>query len=342
MQFIRSEKILVTGVCGQDGAYLAASLLLEGYHVTGLTRKLTRESTWRLDRLGITNLIDIRQLDITDQSSITELIRTENFVEIYNLSAQSSVAASWNSPVSTAVTNSLGTLYMIEAIRNFSPITKFFQASSSEMYGSVGEKSNSNLNIFNPTSPYGISKVFAHQMVINYREAYNLHFCCGILYGHESPLRSEAFVTKKITSGLVSIKLGSKDTLSLGNINVERDWGYAPEYVEGMKMITRHSTPDDFVLATGQTTSVKNFVNKAAEALEIQLEWQGSEINEIAIDRKTGDKVVQINPSYYRSSEVTSQCGSPEQAHQILGWKALTDVTGLAEIMIKADYDRLT
>jgi GDPmannose 4,6-dehydratase len=335
------KKVLITGICGQDGAYLAASLISEGYHVIGLTRKLLKGSTWRLDYFRLTESIEIREVDQTDQSNITQLIRTEKFVEIYNLSAQSSVAASWDDPVATSMVNSLSTLYIIEAIKNFSPMTKLFQASTSEMYGSSHDSVAGEKNNIDPKSPYGVSKAFSHQMVVNYREAYDLKFCCGILYGHGSPLSGIEFVIRKISNSLAAIKLGSSEVLRLGNIDVKRDWGYALEYVEGMKMMLRHPISDDFVLATGQTTSVRSFVNYAAEALELQLEWSGAGLNEIAVDRKTGRTVVQIDPRFYRPLEMASHCGLPGKAHLILGWRAQTDAKSLAQIMIKADYDRL-
>lgn len=335
------KKALITGICGQDGAYLAQSLLNEGYKVIGLTRRSSLDHMGRLRVLNLDTKIDIRSIDMTEQYAIFELIQLESFDEIYNLAAQSFVGASWDTPIATTMTNSLGPLYILEAIKRFSPHTKLYQASSSEMFGLTQEPIQDEDTKLYPRSPYGVSKVFAHQMLINYRESFKIHACSGILFNHESPLRGLEFVTKKITRTLAKIKLGADEILNLGNIDVKRDWGYAPEYVEGMKLMLRYNIPDDYVLATGKTTSVREFVNFASQSLNLELEWDGIGLDEVARDKVSGKTIVQINEYLYRPAEVDLLMGSSQKANANLGWMAKTGVDELAEIMVKYDFDEL-
>ena len=335
------KKAFITGITGQDGAYLASALLAEGYHVTGSSRKLDDNFAWRLKSLNIFDVIDIRQINLTDQHEVEDLIRFEKYDEVYNLASQSSVALSWELPISTTMANSVAVLYLLEAIKLHSPETKLFQASSSEILGSVNESTFGDHSSFDPTNPYAVSKVYSHHMLNLYRQAFGLRFCSAILFNHESPLRGENFLTRKITTALAEIKMGSERILELGDLNAQRDLGYAPEYVHGIQSIMQASKPDDFELATGTLTSVRQFIDYTAEALDLRLEFHGSELNEVAIDRDTGKTVLQVNSKFYRPGDRGHRTSTDTKAKTILNWQPQTSTRELAHIMAKADYDRL-
>lgn len=334
------KKAFVTGVCGQDGAYLANLLLSKGYHVIGGTRRSSLDYTFRLRELGIAADVEIRTFDITDQYNVYQTIEKGQFDEVYNLAAQSFVGASWELPVQTTMVDAIGPLYLLDAIRRYSPKTKYYQASTSEMYGLIKEPIQNELTPFYPRSPYGVAKLYAHSLTVNYRESFDLFACSGILFNHESPLRGEEFVTKKISMALGRIKKGSNEKLFLGNLEATRDWGYAKEYVEGMWLMLQQESPDDYVLATGKTTSVRDFVNSCANALEINLEWTGDGLNTKGIDLDSGREIIAIDPSFYRPAEVDVLLGNPGKALRELGWKAKVNVDELAKIMSIYDFER--
>lgn len=335
------KKALITGVLGQDGAYLAQLLLNKGYEVVGGARRSSLDEMYRLRKLGIQEQVKMINFDLTDTFNVYDVVTTGQFDEIYNLAAQSFVGASWDLPLQTTQVDAIGPLLLLDAIKRSSPHTKFYQASTSEMFGLVQEEIQKETTPLYPRSPYGVAKQFAHSMTVNYRESYGLHASSGILFNHESPLRGREFVTKKITRQLCEIKLGMRKQITLGNLDAKRDWGFAKEYVEGMWLMLQQQEPDDYVLATGKTTKVRTFLESAANELDFSLVWEGQGINEVGIDSKTGKKIVSIDEKYYRPAEVDVLLGDPSKAKKALGWKPHTDVRELANIMVKFDLAEL-
>jgi len=343
------KKALITGITGQDGSYLAEFLLHKGYEVHGLIRRSSTISTWRIEHLYnnpevLNKKLFLHYGDLTDLSNLIEILRKIEPDEIYNLAAQSHVKVSFEIPIVTAETDALGTLKILEAIRilGLERNVKFYQASTSELYGKVQEIPQNENTPFYPRSPYGVAKLYAFWIVKNYREAYNIFACNGILFNHESPRRGINFVTRKITLELCRIKLGLKNTaLELGNLDAKRDWGYAPEYVEGMWLMLQQSEPDDYVLATGETHSVREFVEEAARLLEYEIEWKGNGIDEKGYDKNTGQLLVKVNPRYFRPTEVDILIGDYSKAQKKLGWNPKVKFKELIKIMIEADLKRL-
>ena len=332
---------LITGVSGQDGAYLSKLLLKKGYRVIGGERRSASGSLWRLKDLNIENDVEITDFELSEFTNIYRTIEKYKPNEIYNLAAQSFVGASFEMPTMTSDITGLGVSRILEAIRQINPGIKFYQASSSEMFGKVSETPQTENTPFYPRSPYGIAKLFGHWMTINYKEAYNIFACSGILFNHESPLRGEQFVTKKITMGLSKIKLGLIEYLELGNLDSKRDWGYAGDYVEAMYLMLQNDKPDNYVISTGETFSVKDFINTSCNELQIDIEWQGSGIDETAIDKKTGKSIIRINPKFYRPTEVDLLLGNSTKAKKMLKWKPKTNFYELVSEMIEYDYNKL-
>lgn len=333
------KKALITGVAGQDGAYLAQLLLSKGYHVTGSIRRNSLDELERLRQIGIAEKIETVTMELSDTNSITRVIRDGGFDEIYNLAAQSFVAASWDQPIFTSDVNAMGVVRLLDAIRTFSPQTRFYQASTSEMFGRVRDIPQTELTAFHPRSPYGAAKAYGHYITMNYRESFGLHASSGILFNHESPLRGPEFVTRKITLGLARIATGEDHVIELGNLNAKRDWGFAGDYVEGMWRMLQQPEGDDYVLATGVTSTIRDFINLAAEALDFNLEWAGADEAETATDKKTGKQIIAINPQFYRPAEVELLIGDATKAREKLGWSATTSIAELAAMMAKSDYD---
>jgi GDPmannose 4,6-dehydratase len=338
-----SKTALITGASGQDGAYLARLLLEKGYRVLGAVRRTAAPRMTRLIELGIENdveLIDFELIELTNMMRALERARPD---EIYNLAAQSFVALSFEQPIYTAEIDALGVSRLLEAIRTVNPKLRFYQASTSEMFGKVSDadKPQDEDTPFHPRSPYGVSKLFAHWLTINYRESYGFFGACGILFNHESPLRGREFVTRKITAGLAEVKHGRRDALELGNLDARRDWGFAGDYVQGMWQMLQQSKPDDYVLATGATNSVRHFVELAAASLDFAIEWTGAGAQERAIDRKSGRTIVRIDPQHYRPAEVDVLIGDPSKAKRLLGWSASTTLPQLVTLMSEADDRRV-
>lgn len=336
------KRALITGIRGQDGAYLAKLLLEKGYKVYGADRRSGDFSNWRLKELGIEKDIEYVYMDLLEFSNIFRVIEKISPDEVYNLAAQSFVGVSFEQPILTSEVDAIGVLRILEALRTVKPDTRFYQASTSEMYGKVQEIPQTEKTPFYPRSPYGVAKVFGHWITVNYREAYNMYACSGILFNHESPLRGIEFVTRKITYTLAEIKYGLADKLILGNLDAKRDWGYAPEYVEGMWLMLQQDKPDDFVLATGETHTVREFVEKAAEVAGFDIQWEGEGINTKAIDRKTGKIIVEVSPEFYRPAEVDILIGNPQKAKEKLGWEPKTKFEELVRIMMEADLKRVS
>lgn len=335
-----AKKALVTGITGQDGAYLSQLLLGKGYEVFGTYRRSSSPKFWRLEELGIERQINLEMMELTDSASVNDLVRRIQPDEIYNLAAQSFVPASFQQPHYTGDLDGIAVGRMLEAVRTQAPQARFYQASTSEMYGKVQAIPQSEDTPFYPRSPYGVAKLYGHWIVVNYRESYDLFACSGILFNHESPLRGEEFVTRKITDGFARIELGLLDHLELGNLDAKRDWGFAGDYVEGMWRMLQADAADDYVLATGVTSSIRRFAELAAAALGHELEWQGEGVNETGIDRKTGKVWVKINPDYYRPAEVDLLLGDPAKAKAKLGWIHTYTLEQLVEQMVKADLRR--
>ncbi|MCY0387552.1 GDP-mannose 4,6-dehydratase [Robbsia sp. Bb-Pol-6] len=337
-----SKTAIITGITGQDGAYLAQLLLGKGYTVYGTYRRTSSVNFWRMDELGITQDANLHlvEYDLTDLSSSIRLLQNTGATEIYNLAAQSFVGVSFDQPITTAEITGVGPLHLLEAIRIVNPKIRFYQASTSEMFGKVQEIPQVESTPFYPRSPYGVAKLYAHWMTVNYRESYDIFGTSGILFNHESPLRGREFVTRKITDSIAKIKLGKLDKLELGNLDAKRDWGFAKEYVEGMWRMLQAEVADTFVLATNRTETVRDFVTLAASAVDIELGWQGSAENETAVDTKTGKQIVSINPKFYRPAEVELLIGNPEKAKNVLGWEPSTGLEQLCKMMVEADIRR--
>lgn len=336
------KKAIVTGITGQDGAYLAELLLEKGYEVYGAYRRTSSVNFWRIESLNIHNHTNLHlvEYDLTDLSNSIRLISSINPDEVYNLAAQSFVGVSFEQPVTTANITGIGAVHLLEAIRIVNPKIKFYQASTSEMFGKVQEIPQTESTPFYPRSPYGVAKLYAHWMTINYRESYNIFACSGILFNHESPLRGKEFVTRKITDSVAKIKLGQLDCLELGNLDAKRDWGFAKEYVEGMYLMLQADIPDTYVLSTNRTETVRNFVIMAFKSVNIELEFQGKDENEIAIDKATGKTVVKVNPQFYRPAEVDLLIGDAKKAKENLQWEAKCTLEELCDMMVQEDLTR--
>jgi GDPmannose 4,6-dehydratase len=335
---------LVTGITGQDGAYLARLLLAKGYVVHGVKRRSSSFNTGRIEDIYQDPHIDDPRLilhfgDLTDSTNLIRIIQETQPDEVYNLAAQSHVAVSFETPEYTANADAVGTLRLLEAIRilKLERKTRFYQASTSELYGKVQEVPQSETTPFYPRSPYAAAKLYAYWIVVNYREAYGMHASNGILFNHESPMRGETFVTRKITRAAAAIRLGKQDRLYLGNLDAKRDWGHAEEYVRGMWMMLQQDEPDDYVLATGETTAVRTFVEWAFSDAGFSLGWRGSGVDEKGYDTTTGRCLVEVDPRYFRPTEVDLLIGDPTKAHMKLGWKHERSARDLAREMVTED-----
>ena len=336
------KKAIITGVGGQDGAYLARYLIDLGYEVYGGYRRAVSPNFWRLNELGILNEPNFHlvEFELTDPFNILSVVNEIRPEEIYNLAAHSFVGVSFKEPFHTASATGIGALNILEAIKTVDKSIKFYQASTSEMFGKVQAVPQSETTPFYPRSPYGVAKLYAHFITVNYQESYDIFASSGILFNHESPLRGLEFVTRKITNTAAKIALKKAKALELGNLDAKRDWGYAKEYVEGMHAMLQAPAPDTFVLATGVTTTVRDFVKLSFEALDIGIKFEGEGINEVGLNDK-GDVIVKINPAFFRPAEVDLLIGDASKAKQKLGWSAKTDLKGLCDMMIKADLRRI-
>jgi GDPmannose 4,6-dehydratase len=334
---------LITGVSGQDGSYLCELLLEKGYDIYGIDRRTSQFNRSRIEKtrekaIARGQTFELLYGDISDFSSICRIFAKCKPTEVYNLAAQSHVAISFEEPEYTTDVNALGVLRLLEAIRYFcGPECRLFQASTSELFGNATSSPQTEETPFRPRSPYGIAKLYAYWMVHNYREQYGMYACNGILYNHESPRRGENFVTRKITYSLARIRAGLQQTLSLGNIDALRDWGYAPEYVEGMWRMLQAEKADDYILASGRTYTVRDFIEKSALVAGFDIDWQGSGVNEIGIDKKSGKTIVTIDPKFYRPVEECVLCGDPSKAKEKLGWVPSTSLDKIVEKMMEAD-----
>lgn len=344
------KKALITGITGQDGAYLAELLLSKGYEVHGVKRRSSSFNTSRIDHLyedphKKDAKLHLHYGDLTDSTNLIRLVQEIRPDEIYNLGAMSHVHVSFDSPEYTANADAVGTLRLLEAIRicGLSKTCRFYQASTSELYGLVQETPQKETTPFYPRSPYGVAKMYAYWITINYREAYGMYACNGILFNHESPIRGETFVTRKITMAAAAISLGKQETLFLGNLDAKRDWGYAKEYVEGMWLMLQQDKADDFVLATGKTIPVREFVEMSFKHAGISIEWQGEQgtVNEIGINKETGKTIIKVDPEYFRPTEVELLVGDPSKAKEKLGWEPKTSIEELAKLMIESDLKQM-
>ena len=335
-------KAIVTGITGQDGAYLAQLLLEKGYTVYGTYRRTSSVNFWRIEELGVAQHPNLHlvEYDLTDLSSSIRLLQSTEATEVYNLAAQSFVGVSFDQPLTTAEITGMGAVNLLEAIRIVNPKVRFYQASTSEMFGKVQEIPQIESTPFYPRSPYGVAKLYAHWMTINYRESYDIFGASGILFNHESPLRGREFVTRKITDSVAKIKQGKLDLLELGNMDAKRDWGFAKEYVEGMWRMLQADEPDTFVLATNRTETVRDFVSLAFKAADIDVQWQGQGESEQALDAASGKVLVRVNPKFYRPAEVELLIGSAAKAKEVLGWEPKTSLEELCRMMVEADLRR--
>lgn len=333
---------IVTGITGQDGAYLAQLLLDKDYTVYGTFRRTSSVNFWRIEELEIAGhpKLHLVEYDLTDLSASIRLLQKTGATEIYNLAAQSFVGVSFEQPITTAEITGIGAVNLLEAIRIVNPAIRFYQASTSEMFGKVQAVPQTESTPFYPRSPYGIAKLYAHWMTINYRESYDIFASSGILFNHESPLRGREFVTRKITDSFAKIRQGKLDMFELGNMDAKRDWGYAKEYVEGMWLMLQAEHPDTFVLATNHTKTVRDFVSMAGRAAGFELDWHGAAENEVGVDKKSGKTLVRVNPKFYRPAEVELLIGNPAKAKQVLGWAPATTLEQLCQMMVEADLRR--
>lgn len=333
---------LITGISGQDGAYLAELLLEKGYKVYGTYRRTSSVNFWRIEELGIQNHPNLHlvEYDLTDLGSTLALVGKTQPDEIYNLAAQSFVGVSFEQPTTTAQITGVGALNVLEAIRLLNPKIRFYQASTSEMFGKVQAIPQIEETPFYPRSPYGVAKLYAHWMTVNYRESYGIFASSGILFNHESPLRGREFVTRKITDSVAKIKLGKLDCLELGNLDAKRDWGYAKEYVEGMWRMLQVEESDTYVLATNRTETVRDFVAMAFKGAGIDVEFKGKDLEEVAVDTASGNTVMRINPRFHRPAEVDLLIGNPAKAKAKLGWEPKTSLEELCQMMVRADLGR--
>jgi GDPmannose 4,6-dehydratase len=337
-----TKTAIITGVTGQDGAYLTELLLEKGYKVIGTYRRTSSVNFWRLEFLGVSQHpnLELVDYDLTDLSNSIRLLEKYQPDEVYNLAAQSFVGVSFEQPITTAEITGVGPLNLLEAIRIVNKNIRFYQASTSELYGKVQAIPQDEKTPFYPRSPYAVAKLFAHWSVVNYRESYGIFASSGILFNHESPLRGLEFVTRKITDKVAKISLGDETPLELGNIDAKRDWGFAKEYVEGMWRMLQHDTPDTFVLATNETHTVRSFVEWAFKAVNISIEWKGAEADEKGYHAETGQLLVQINPKFYRPAEVELLIGDYTKAETVLGWKPQTSVEQLCKMMVESDVEK--
>ena len=340
------KKALITGITGQDGSYLVELLLEKGYEVHGIIRRSSSFNTGRIDHLYNNPEIQGKRMflhygDVTDTSNLNRLLEKIEPDEIYNLAAQSHVKVSFEIPEYTAEVDAIGTLRFLDAIRETGLRTRFYQASTSELFGKVQEVPQTEKTPFYPRSPYGVAKLYGYWIIINYREAYGLYACNGILFNHESPRRGETFVTRKISLAAARIKLGLQEKLTVGNMNAKRDWGYAPEYCEGMWRMLQQDKPEDFLLATGETHSVKEFIDTVFSELDMDLVWKGEKEKEVGLFKKDGRVCVEVDPRYYRPTEVELLIGNPAKAKEKLGWMPKTTFRDLATMMAKADFEKV-
>jgi GDPmannose 4,6-dehydratase len=333
---------IVTGITGQDGAYLAELLLEKGYTVYGTYRRTSTVMFWRIEELGIDKHPNLHRVeyDLTDPGSTIRLLEKSEATEVYNLAAQSFVAVSFDQPITTGKITGLGALNMLEAIRIVNPKIRFYQASTSEMFGKVQQVPQTEQTPFYPRSPYGVAKLYAHWMTVNYRESYGIFGTSGILFNHESPLRGLEFVTRKITDGIAKVRLGKQEMLELGNLDAKRDWGYAKDYVEGMWRMLQTKSPDTYVLASGRTETVRDSVTMACKAAQIEIAFEGEGEQERGIDVATGKTIVRVNPRFYRPAEVDLLIGNSEKAGRELGWKPKTTLEELCRMMVEVDLIR--
>ena len=333
---------IITGITGQDGAYLAQLLLDKGYVVYGAYRRTASLNFWRIEELGIADHPNLKlvEYDLTDLSASIRLLQRTEATEVYNLAAQSFVGVSFDQPLTTAEITGIGPVNLLEAIRIVNPAIRFYQASTSEMFGKVQAVPQREDTPFYPRSPYGVAKLYAHWMTINYRESYGIFGTSGILFNHESPLRGQEFVTRKITDSIAKIKLGKQGVVELGNMDAKRDWGFAKDYVDGMWRMLQADEPDSFVLATNRTETVRDFVSLACKAADIAIEWKGSGEDEHAIDLNNGKVIVRVNPKFYRPAEVELLIGDPSKAKEKLGWEPKTSLEELCQMMVDADLRR--
>ncbi len=336
------KKAIITGITGQDGAYLAELLLEKGYEVYGTYRRTSSVNFWRMEELGIQDHKNLHlvEYDLTDQSNSIRMVMDIQPDEIYNLAAQSFVGVSFDQPLATAHITGLGCVHLLEAIRIVNPKIRFYQASTSEMFGEVQEIPQKESTPFYPRSPYGAAKLYAHWMVINYRESYGIFAASGILFNHESPLRGREFVTRKITDSVAKIKLGKLDCMELGNMDAKRDWGFAKDYVEGMYLMLQADKPDTYILATNRTETVRDFVTMAFKGAGIEVIFEGTGEDEVAKDKATGKTVVKVNPKFYRPAEVEILIGNPQKAKDDLGWEPKCTLEELCAMMVKEDMRR--
>ncbi|MBU2049748.1 MULTISPECIES: GDP-mannose 4,6-dehydratase [Stenotrophomonas] len=336
------KSAVITGISGQDGAYLAQLLLEKGYKVYGTYRRTSSVNFWRIEELGIEKHPNLHLVehDLQDLGSSIRLLQDSQATEVYNLAAQSFVGVSFDQPVLTAQITALGALNLLEAIRAVNPKIRFYQASTSEMFGLVQQVPQTEDTSFYPRSPYGVAKLYAHWMTVNYRESYDMFASSGILFNHESPLRGREFVTRKITDSVAKIKLGKLDVIELGNLDAKRDWGFAKEYVEGMWRMLQADKPDTYVLATNRTETVRDFVTMAFKAADITIAWAGEGLDETGTCTQSGRVLVKINPKFHRPAEVDLLIGNPEKAKRELGWEPSTTLEELCEMMVKADLRR--
>jgi GDPmannose 4,6-dehydratase len=336
-----SKTALITGITGQDGAYLAAFLIDKGYRVVGTTRQPAAKNLWRLADIGVLPEVELASLELTEESSIRGVLREHRPDEVYNLAAQSFVTDSFKHPVHTSNVDALGALRLLEGIRAEVRDAKFYQASTSEMFGKVRQVPQTEDTPFYPRSPYGFAKVFAHWAAVNYREAHGMFCVSGILFNHESPCRGVEFLTRKVTFGLAQYVVSGKQPLLLGNLDAQRDWGFAGDYVRGMWLMLQHHTPDDFVLATGLTHTVRDFVDMAASAAGLSLRWEGEGKDARGLDSRTGETVVAVDSAFYRPAEVELLVGDASKAKAQLGWTPEVSLERLVQLMVKADIARV-
>ena len=336
-----AKTALITGISGQDGAYLAKALLGRGYRVVGAYRRTSGPSMGRLRELGVADAVELVDMELLEESNVRRVLEKLKPDEIYNLAAQSFVGLSFELPLYTADIDALGALRLLEVVREVCPDARFYQASTSEMFGKSQQTPQSEETPFYPRSPYGVAKLFAHWSTVNYREARGLFACSGILFNHESPLRGLEFVTRKVTFGLARVALGELDCLRIGNLDAKRDWGFAGDYVEGMWRMLQEDEAGDYVLATGRSTSVREFIERAADAYGFELEWSGNGTDARGLDRKSGRVIVAIDPRFFRPAEVDFLVGNAAKAKAKLGWEAKTGLEDLVAMMVKADYDRV-
>jgi GDPmannose 4,6-dehydratase len=335
------KKALITGITGQDGAYLSKLLLDKGYEVCGAFRRTSDLHLNRLRYLGVDEKISYLPLELLEFSNLYKALEKIQPDEFYNLGAQSFVALSFEEPIFTVDVTGMGPLRILEAIRAVNPKIKFYQASSSEMFGKVQTIPQDEQTPFYPRSPYGIAKLTAHWLTVNYRESYGLFACSGILFNHESPLRGMEFVTRKITQAIARIRHGLQDKVTLGNLNSRRDWGFAPEYVEAMWRMLQQPKADDYVIATGETHTIREFAENAFAAVGVELQWEGNDAREKGFDRKSGKVLVEVSPEFFRPAEVELLIGNAKKAETVLGWKPRTKFSDLVRLMVEADLKRL-